>query len=180
MFTTILIILAVIFVIVILFHIYSGFLSSVKITERNIGPFTIVYREHRGDYNETGQVMDRIYSSLLKEEEIKTYKGIGIYYDDPESVETDKLRSDIGAILEEEDHHRIDQLRDKYNIREYPVTHAMVTEFPYRNNFSVVAGVMRVYPRLDKYRIKQGYPKMPVMEIYDLPNKKIFYIHEIR
>ena len=40
-------------------------------------------------------------------------------------------------------------------------------------------GIMKVYPALDKYLKEHKYSDSPIMEIYDVPNKKIIYRKEI-
>ena len=55
-----------------------------------------------------------------------------------------------------------------------------MVEFPFRNKFSIFVGIMRVYPAMESYLEQMGYEEAPVMEIYDVPNKKIIYIMEIR
>jgi len=52
----------------------------------------------------------------------------------------------------------------------------IVTEFPHKGNMSIIVSIMKVYPALNKYMEENGYEQnVPVMEIYDMPNKKILY-----
>lgn len=39
---------------------------------------------------------------------------------------------------------------------------------------------MKVYPEINKYIDSKGYKKGQVMEIYNVPNKKIIYLAEIK
>ena len=124
--------------------------------------------------------MDKIYHSLLNDEKIVTYKGFGIYYDNPQKVEKAKLRSDIGCILEDKDSLKIAELSTKYNIKTCTQGKYIVAEFPYKAQISIIIGIMRVYPALAKHIQKNGYNEnSPIMEIYDIPNKKIVYRMEI-
>jgi hypothetical protein len=44
-----------------------------------------------------------------------------------------------------------------------------------------MAGVIKVYPILKNYMIEKGYSnEVPVMELYDMIAKKIYYIIEIK
>lgn len=44
-----------------------------------------------------------------------------------------------------------------------------------------MAGVIKVYPVLKKYIIEKGYNnEVPVMELYDMVAKKIYYVIEIK
>jgi len=157
---------------------YMGFFNKIEITEKEMGPYKVVFKEHIGDYKETGKIMDEIYYSLL-DDDVETYKGFGIYYDDPKVVEKDKLRSIAGSIIEEKDYDKIDKLKDKSDIKTIDKTRSITTEFPFRNKMSVIFSLMKVYPELNKYIDSKGYKKGDVMEVYDVPNKKINYVAEI-
>ncbi len=159
---------------------YLGFFNSVDFTIREMGPYQLVYREHRGDYSGTGVIQKEIYKALLNDEKIRTTRGFGIYYDDPRQVKKENLRSIAGCILEEKDYQNIESLKKKYSIMEFHKTRAVVTEFPFRGRGSILAGVLKVYPRLDEYTKERGYAPAPVMEIYNVPEKKIIYIMPIR
>lgn len=155
----------------------AGFFANVTIEEKNVGPYTLVYEEFIGDYKNTPKIQDKIYYALLNDYKIETLKGFGIYYDNPKEVSRDKLRSEIGCILEEKDLARVEELKTKsFKIKEFPKTNAIVIEFPFNNQFSILAGIMKVYPKLEAYRKEKNYKPREVMEIYDVPSKKILYI----
>lgn len=161
--------------IVVLFH--AGFFAGVSITEKEVGPYTLVYEDFIGAYKNTPKVQDKIYNSLLNDYKIETYKGFGIYYDNPKEVPEEKLRSEIGCILEEKDSARIEELKAKnFKIKEFPKTNAVVVEFPFNSSLSIIAGIMKVYPKLGEYRKEHNLPMREVMEIYDVPAKKIIYV----
>jgi len=144
------------------------------------GGETLVYENLTGDYKQSPVIMDKVYYSLLKDDKIETYKGFGIYYDNPQKVETSELRSEIGCILEEKDSLKINDLKNKYNIKTYPKGSYIVTEFPFKGKISVIIGLLKVYPKLADYVKKHGYNENgAVMEIYDTPNKKIVYRKEM-
>lgn len=156
---------------------YIGFFSSIVFEEKETGPFVLVYEEHIGAYKGTAQIQDKLYYSLINEEKIETYKGFGIYYDNPREVPTDELRSIAGCILEEKDYEKVSDLQQKgYTVKEIPVRHSIVTEFPFKNGFSIIAGIFRVYPKLNQYIADNNLSTNEIMEIYDVPGKKITYI----
>ena len=44
-----------------------------------------------------------------------------------------------------------------------------------------MAGVIKVYPVLEKYMQEKGYKmQVPITELYDMAGKKIYYIAEIK
>lgn len=154
---------------------YGGFIKP-AISIITSGDETLIYEKIVGDYKQSGVIMDKIYYSLLNEDQITTYKGFGIYYDNPQKVAADKLRSEAGCILEEKDLAKLPELEKKYAIRAFPKAKYLVTEFPYKNNVSVFFSLIKVYPALNKFALENGLSDdSAVMEIYDIPNKKIIY-----
>jgi len=160
-----------------IFLYYIGLFSTIQIVEKETGPFIIVYEEHRGDYKGTARIQNDIYHSLLDKHDIETFRGFGIYYDDPKVVARDDLRSIAGCILEEQDHNTIKELQEKgFLIKEVSKQNSIVAEFPYKNSFSIIAGIIKVYPEIEKYIKSENLPKNEMMEIYDVPSEKIIYI----
>ncbi len=133
-----------------------------------------------GDYSQTPALQDKIYNALLKDENIATTKGFGIYYDDPKKVEKAKLRSEVGCIVEGLDSTAVATLSAKYKVKTLPVTNCLVTEFPFKGKMSVLIGLLKVYPALEKYGKEHPMGDAPMMEIYDIPNKKITYRKELK
>jgi hypothetical protein len=158
---------------------YLGFFSTVEVRERDMGPYQIVYREHVGDYGGTAVIQDEVCSELLDGEKVRVSRGFGLYYDDPRTVKRENLRSIAGCILEEQDYPRIADLKKRHLVREYARTRCLVAEFPYKGTLSIFAGVICVYPRLEEYTREKKLGKGPVMEIYDIPGKKIVYLMQL-
>jgi len=164
---------------IILILSYYGLFAKVKIVEKEIGDFWLIYQKHVGDYKEVGQVMDKIYSSLLKEDSIKATRGFGLYYDDPKKVRRENLRSIVGCILAKQDEDNIEDLKKKYKIKKYPASKSIVAEFPFKGKASIFIGIFKVYPKLTEYIEQQDYSQGPIMEIYDTPNKRISYVASV-
>jgi len=175
-FQIIIIVVAAIVAIVLGFAAYWGAFKNIQFRVVEQGGETLVYEEMTGDYRQSGEVMDRVYYSLLNDYNIETFKGFGIYYDNPQKVETSKLRSELGCIVEESDIHRLKELEGNFKIKTYPKGKYIVAEFPYKGKLSVIFGIMKVYPALNKYVKEKGYDEEgAIMEIYDTPGKKIIY-----
>jgi len=179
-FKTILIVLVIMSLLITTFLWYSGFFAKIEIQEKEIGPFHVVMVEHIGNYAETAEVQDTLYYAL-RNDGIDTYRGMGIYYDDPATTEKppEKYQSIVGCILEKKDYDRIKKFNDKYTVRTIGRTRSVVVEYPYINQFSIIAGVMRVYPRLKEYMKQKNYPVPPAIEIYDQANETITYSMQI-
>ena len=157
---------------------YLGIIQDVQINEQEIGPLKVVYETYLGDYSNTGEIRDRIYSSLIADG-INSTKSFGVYYDNPKEVKKSRLRSETGVIIEEADYSRIMELKGKYNVKDVPKVKNIVTTFPYHGDISIWLGVFKVYPKLNSYIEEKNYKQSPVMEIYDTENNLIIYLFEI-
>lgn len=165
-------------VIISLFLIFVGYFGAftiVLVKEKSKKTFWIVYEKFTGPYQNTGPVMDKLYYRLLNDESIETFKGFGIYYDNPREVTADECRSIVGSILEEIDYNRIDELKSKYNIMEITESKGLSSQFPYKGKLSIMMGIMKVYPKINETIDSLGIKSKPIMEIYNIPEKMIHY-----
>lgn len=157
-----------------LYSYYGGF-HKIRIRTERVGGEMMVYKKVTGDYKQTSSVTNEVYNYLLHNFKIETYKGIGIFYDNPRNVKREDLRSEVGCIIESKYMDKLDTAYCKYEIKNLPYKQWIVTEFPYKGGISVWIGLSRVYPQLEKYVKLHRLPPNPVIEIYDIPNKKIIY-----
>ena len=164
------------FLVIILFY-YAGGLKRIRIFKGKFGPFVLVYDDHTGPYNGTSKIQNDIYNKLLKEHKIQTFQGFGIYYDNPKKVPKNELRSIAGCILEKKDQNKKKELLQAgFKIKEIKQSEFYWTEFPFRNSLSIMVGIMKVYPRFKKFLKKNNIKENEMMEIYDVPKKKIIYL----
>lgn len=176
---TLIIIIAILVIFAIVFVYYGG-LIKVNCRIEKQGGEKLVYKQMTGDYAKSAKLMDEIYYSLLNNYAIETYKGFGIYYDNPKLVEKSKLRSEIGCIVEDKDSSKFTQIAEGLSTKTFPERSYIVAEFPSKGKLSILFGIMKVYPAIEKYVEINGYKNEgSVMEIYDVPNKKIVYRKEI-
>ncbi len=177
---TALIIAALLMALVLLVYTYFGGFRKIRFRREKQGGETGVYRHAVGDYSKSGEVVNDVYHRLLDGEKIPTAKGFGVYYDNPKKVEKSRLRSDLGCLVEGLDAGQVKTLEEKYDVMTLPEGDYIVTEFPYKGRMSVVMGVVKVYPALEKYCRAAGIPdESPVTEIYDVPGKKIVYRKQV-
>lgn len=166
-------------------YTYFGGCKKVEFRTETLGGETMVYKDVSGDYKQTPAVTGEVYYYLLNEHNIETYKGIGIFYDNPKKVKerakTDKsatsylMRSEVGCVIEPKDTAQIAAIACKYKIKTLPVCKVLVAEFPYKGGLSTLIGMIKVYPALEKYAKQHNLEDSPITEIYDVPNKKIIY-----
>jgi hypothetical protein len=153
---------------------FGGF-SKVNLQNINVGGETLVYQKVSGSYSQSSKVSHTVYCALLHDYKIETTKGFGIYYDNPKHVEQNKLRSEIGCIVESVDDATIKKLQEKFLVKILPNETYLVSELPFRGALSVILGMIKVYPAIAKYIRENNYADAPIMEIYDVPNRKIIY-----
>jgi preprotein translocase subunit SecF len=177
------IVLIILFILVILFFAicsYYGGFKKISFRIESQGGETVVYENVTGDYSQSPKVSDRVYYMLLNDEKVETTKGFGIYYDNPKKVAKDKLRSEIGCIVENLDSATLTRLADKYQVKTLPKSDFVVTEFPLKGKLSALFGILKVYPALEKFNKEYGYIESPITEIWDIPNKKTIYRKEAK
>ncbi|MCU0641345.1 MAG: hypothetical protein MUC35_04575 [Candidatus Margulisbacteria bacterium] len=164
--------------VIVVWLVYMGVFTKLTVTEREIGPYTLVYEEYVGPYSDTGRVIQRVYDGCTQEG-VMTTKGFGIYLTSPKETAWDKSRSEIGCVLEPQDLGKARMLARKFRLKVWPKTKCLVTEFPIKNNFSYMIGPMKAYPELNKAMETRKLKLGTCMELYDLPAKKTLFIFKV-
>jgi hypothetical protein len=173
----ILIIVAVIVIAALAFLGASGLFAGVKPEAARIDAIAFVYEPFVGPYSKTREPMDRLYYGLLDGEKIETYKGLGIYFDNPANTPAEKCRSIVGEVIEPRDLGKIDALKAKgFKVAELPAGERLTAEFPFANPMSIMLGIMKVYPAIGAALNSSGGTQGAMIELYDVPAKKIRYI----
>jgi Bacterial transcription activator, effector binding domain. len=177
----VLVIIAILLIACVAVYAFYGGFSTIEIKTEKNGGNIFVYEDIIGDYSQTSLYTDKIYHSLL-EDSIQTTRGAGIFYDNPKHVEISKLRSEVGCLLDSEpDSLQMIAISQKHKIKAIPEGNYITTEIPFKGPLSVVIGILKVYPAINKYIEENNLPfnESPVIEIYDIPNKKITYLKQI-
>ncbi|HPC43070.1 MAG TPA: GyrI-like domain-containing protein [Spirochaetota bacterium] len=171
----VIIVFAVLVAAVLCFMGYSGIFSSVVITEKEIGPFTMVVKKHTGSYYKTGAVFDEVEKALKKSVDTKKLKGVGLYYDDPAKVKEEQLRSECGFIIEKADLEKLGTVPEGLIVKDFKKTLCAVGEFPLTTFLSYMIGPARVYPKIEEFGKKKKLTGDFGMELYDHQSGKIVY-----
>ncbi len=173
------IVLAVIVIAFLIVLTRYGLFSSVSVSEKNVGPYLLVYKTHIGDYKSVAPIIGEIYDDLKNSYSIEATKGFGLYYDNPQEVDKAKLRSIVGCIVEGKSVEDLRKVNNKYGVNEYPSSKSVIAQFPYRGKLSIVIGIFKVYPKLGSYIKEHKYPQTPIMELYDRSHGRIEYISSV-
>lgn len=162
----VLVILGLVIVFIFLYLAYSGLFTSVDIREGDLGPYTLVGKEYKGDYRYAGDRLDSIIEDI-NERKIAFDQSFGIYRDNPDSISADSLRYMVGCIIPEKSFDRIPELeRDGYVKQYMGKTPSVIVEFPLKSKVSFLMAVIKVYPELNDYFSEHGYARVPSLEIY--------------
>jgi len=169
----------IIFISILSLYVYYGGTRKIKTKKGPAGGEILAYREVNGDYRQSGPVSNDVYDQLLNLG-VETFRGFGIYYDDPRKVSRENLRSEVGCIIEEKDLDKLEKVKEILQVKVLMKKQYLRAVFPYRNPFSSFMGIVKVHPVLEK-EAKSINPDFAgfIMEIWDIPNKKIEYLKEI-
>lgn len=173
-------IIALLLVLLIWVFAYHGFFNRIRFQLVETGGEIIVYESMIGDYKNSGRVMDKLYFSLINDFNVHTTKGFGIYYDNPKKIERANLRSDIGCVIENISIEKIIEIEKKYRVKTFPKSTYLCCDFPFRNKMSLFFALIKVYPAMEKFSTKNHLKEDGfVMEIYDVPDRKIYYRRKV-
>lgn len=153
-----------------------GRFAPVVIEEKGMGSYVVAYQEFVGPYDAVDTVLDKV-SEALAEDSVSSSLGMGIFYDDPSVVASDKLKSNVGYVINEEDAGD----HDDYDVSVFVAGESIVTSFPYRNSFSHVLAPMKIVPLLQAYLEEHEYEgnlyeDYSVIELYDMEKGEIIFV----
>ena len=172
-------VLGIIGFIVFSFVVYLGFYNafySPKFSIENEGGEILVYENITGHYHLTDSVMKNVFNELYEKNGIVVTKGFGYYYSNPFITGESDLEFEAGCVVEHKDSLQLKKISSKFKISKAEETEYIVTDFPLKGKMSIMFGMYKVYPKMDKYCKKNGYKvEEPVLEIYDRVEKKIHY-----
>jgi len=157
---------------------YAGFFRTVKIEEGVSAKYTLVLMKAKGDYSKAGVVLDEVYK-YLKGIGVEPELGVGIYLDDPRTVKKEDLRWVGGCVLPDSARGKISIIRKKYMVKEFKPVRSAMTTFPFKNRLNMIAGILKVYPALAAYSVKNKLKPSAVMEIYDSKAGQTLFVRPV-
>ncbi len=84
-----------------------GYFEKLTVVDETVPTLTAITARHTGPYQNVGPIMGELYNDALNAQ-FEGKVGIGIYYDNPDSVAPDSLRALVGQVLAEGDSEIID------------------------------------------------------------------------
>jgi effector-binding domain-containing protein len=143
---------------------YLGGFKPVDITESEMGPYKMIYKDHTGSYHTTVDAIEEV-EAWARQKKIDCTESFGEYIDDANRVEEARLRSRGGCIVKEVP----EKLPPGLNVRTIPVRKYVVALF----EGSPGIGPLKVYPKAENYMRERGLVMDgSVIEIYVIHSQK--------
>ncbi|MDT8447169.1 MAG: hypothetical protein RRB13_09800 [bacterium] len=155
-------------------YAYLGGYAPVTVTEEEMGPLELVFEVHRGEYGTIYPQVQRV-QTRLEGLGLNGPRTFGLYYDNPELVAEPDLRSLGGGILPWGRTLPMDQ-QNRFRHGLLKRQSFLVARHPMRHPLSILIGLRRVYPVLEKARQPIDLAPAGVMEIYDHAQEEILYL----
>lgn len=155
---------------------YAGMFDSIAITREPRGPYALIYREYRGSYSGIKFVMNNVYRYVRDSLQLPTGIGFSVFYDNPQKIPVDSLRSISGIFTDS-----IISVNEPYRSGLFERTDAVVGRFRLRSFFSYTIGGYKFYSELQRFlQDKKIEQTGPVMEMYDMVERVIYYIAPVQ
>jgi DNA gyrase inhibitor GyrI len=149
--------------VIILYVIWNiGLLKPVMITETNIPEMKLIFKKYQGPYQNVGPVFTEV-ENLLAQDQIVCNETFGRYYDNPNEIEAERTRADIGCIVESNDAIPTSKDLEVENVAPYEAIVGIFEGAPWLTAFKVYRAV-----RKESYqRNTMIDDSSPVMETYE-------------
>jgi len=131
----------------------QGLFQPVVVEQRSMPGYRVVGIQHIGPYEKIGDAFNQMHS--IAEEQGVPVKMIGVYFDNPNEVVEDSLRSIAGLVVSEADSAKLSKLPD-LRVLSIPPGNAAVSDFKTGSMASMIIGAMKSYPKLTEYVAEKG------------------------
>lgn len=153
---------------------YTGAFKSITLGLDQRGPYTMIYKEHKGAYHQIVSTIETV-ENWARTNGLKCRLSFGEYFDDPRLVEEGRLTSRGGCLIEtvepaaDDEQKKLVQLKNKmpadFKIETYEKRKAVVALFTGAPGI----GPMKVYPKAEKLMKEQNLKKNgSILEIYEV------------
>ena len=161
-------VLITILVLVLVAFVYlltQGLIQGVHVEQRMMPGYRVMGIEHRGPYEKIGDAFERLHK--IADENGVNVQMIGVYFDNPNEVPKDSLRSLAGLIVSEADSVRLSAVLG-LKMLSIPPGNAAASTFETGGLVSMIIGAMKSYPKLTEYVEAKGIAEQVnfVYEVY--------------
>jgi AraC family transcriptional regulator len=143
---------------------YLGTFKPVIISEKNAGPFHLVYKSHVGAYHKIVPLIEEV-EKWVKAQGLNCKLSFGEYLDDPRQTEEVRLRSLGGCLMPEP----VTALPEGFEQKTLPERKYVVAVF----EGSPGIGPLKVYPKVYQYLEDQKLSREDsVLEVYEVHSQE--------
>jgi len=155
---------------------WAGMFDKCSITREPRGPYRLIYREYEGSYQGIRFVMNNVFRYVRDTLQLPATSGFAVFYDNPQTDKPDTLRSISGIIVDS-----LVPVSPPYKTGKFERTDAVVGQFKIRSFFSYTTGGYKFYAELQQFLKEKNIEQTgPVMEIYDMIQRSIFFIAPVQ
>jgi hypothetical protein len=149
---------------VFVYLITQGLMQHVHVEQRAMPGYRIVGIEHVGPYEKIGDAFNRVHDFADKNG--VAVHMIGVYFDNPNEVPQDSLRSLAGLIVSEADSIKLSAVPG-LKMLSIPPGNAAASTFETGGMVSMIIGAMKSYPELTEYVTSKGVAE-DVVFVYEV------------
>lgn len=156
-----------------------GILAQPQITERQVGPYYLIYREFTGPYQGIYQALDSLKVAAWFQQSGPSNLTFGFYLDQPDRIRPDSLRWLAGMVLTQPPE-RLDSAVKTAMIDRQPALSAQIRN---KSRTAALIGPFVIYPKMENFARNHGYQQKPfgfgagIIELYQGdPGENITYI----
>lgn len=155
---------------------YAGMFDALVLTREPRGPYTLLYREHRGAYEGIRLVINDVYHYSRDTLNTGSKIGFAIFYDKPTDTKNDTLRSIAGVLVDS-----CTSVRPPYKTGVFEQSDAVVGRYYLRSFFSYTMGGYKFYEKLPRFLTdKNIHQTGPIVELYNSAERTILYIAPVQ
>lgn len=162
----VLIVLGALVVILIAFLAYQGAFVTVQVVDSTSPGYLVVGVDHTGPYEDIGPAFQRV-SGACKEVGMEKPRMMGIYFDHPDSVAKEKLRSFAGVILTTPADTAKFLSKQGFHTYTIPPGNCIATELKTTGMASMIIAAMKAYPALSDEFMK-NHTNRGLLQVYEV------------
>lgn len=153
-------ILGVLAIVLISFLAYEGLFSTATAFEGEEGGYQLIGLDHKGAYKNIGNAFEKL-RKMTQAAGIQDAKFAGVYFDDPEKVKEENLRSFAAVIIENQE--QAQKLAKLEGMHPFTIEkgHAVICDMKTRDFVSTIIAITKAYPALGDYAKKHPFKTMP-------------------
>ncbi len=158
------IVAAIILVIILTLMWFMGVFQRIEVNAIESGPMRMVYIEHKGSYDKIAEKINQV-KLYLDKQKIAVLDAFGEYYDDPQKVKTEDLRSAGGFLV-------IKDIQPETSYKFKRIDKKLYASAIFIGSPAI--GPFMVYPKLMKWIEKNHYEiDGAAIELYKMTEDKI-------